>query len=143
MEQHPTSHTETTTVSFRVPFVSGEGQSDLLEGELVFDAHDPYAVQMHLAARSGRVTWTFARELLAEGLYDPIGDGDVQVWPCLSGAGEAVVVIELSSPSGTAALQTGSRGISEFVASTEELVPTGQESAHLSMDSLLSQLLAA
>ena len=98
---------------------------------------------MHLEAKSGRVTWTFARELLAEGLYDPVGDGDVQVWPCLSGAGEAVVIIELCSPTGEAMLQTGSRAIQAFVASTYELVPAGQESSHLSMDALVAQLLAA
>lgn len=93
MDKQQTS--TTTTVHMTVPFVSGEALTDLLEGELVFDAADPYAVTMHLEAKAGRVTWTFARDLLAEGLYDPAGDGDVQVWPCLSGAGEAVVIIEL------------------------------------------------
>ena len=141
MDKQQTS--TTTTVHMTVPFVSGEALTDLLEGELVFDAADPYAVTMHLEAKAGRVTWTFARDLLAEGLYDPVGDGDVQVWPCLSGAGEAVVIIELSSPTGWAMLQTGSRAIQNFVASTHELVPSGEESSHLSMDALVAQLLAA
>ncbi|MCW2822354.1 MAG: sporulation protein SsgA, partial [Marmoricola sp.] len=74
----------TTTVRATVPFLSGDAQSELLEGLLVFDPADPFAVAMHLEARSGTVVWTFARELLAEGLYTPSGDGDVQVWPCLS-----------------------------------------------------------
>jgi hypothetical protein len=138
-----TQQSSTTTVRLTVPFVSGEVMTDLLEGELVFDAADPYAITMHLEARSGRVTWSFARELLADGLYDPAGDGDVQVWPCLSGAGEAVVVIELCSPSGQAMLQTGSRAVQAFVASTYELVPEGEESSHLSMDEVVAQLLAA
>ena len=86
-----------------------------LEGELSFDPADPYAVTMHLEARSGSVTWTFARELLAEGLFDPSGDGDVQVWPCLSNTGEAVVIVELCSPDGTALLQTASRAVQAFV----------------------------
>ncbi len=141
MDKQQTS--TTTTVHMTVPFVSGEALTDLLEGELVFDAADPYAVTMHLEAKAGRVTWTFARDLLAEGLYDPVGDGDVQVWPCLSGAGEAVIIIELSSPTGWAMLQTGSRAIQTFVTSTHELVPTGQESSRLSMDALVAQLLDA
>ncbi len=141
MDKQQTS--TTTTVRMTVPFVSGEALTDLLEGELVFDAADPYAITMHLEAKAGRVTWTFARDLLAEGLYDPVGDGDVQVWPCLSGVGEAVVIIELSSPTGWAMLQTGSRAIQTFVTSTHELVPAGQESSHLSMDALVAQLLDA
>ena len=54
-----------------------------------------------------------------------------------------IVIIELSSPTGWAMLQTGSRAIQTFVTSTHELVPTGQESSHLSMDALVAQLLDA
>ena len=100
--------TTATIVRASVPFISGESQTELIEGELVFDHADPYAVVMHLEARSGTVTWTFARELLDEGRYTPVGDGDVQVWPCLSHMGEAVVIVELCSPDGTALLQTAS-----------------------------------
>ena len=38
------------------------------------------------------VCWTFARELLLDGQYEPTGDGDVHVWPCLSPRGDAVVI---------------------------------------------------
>ena len=103
MEHNTPGTTETVVVV--VPFISGEAQNEFLEGELVFNPSDPYAVSMNIEARSGTVTWTFARELLEQGLYSPSGDGDVQVWPCLSGAGDAVVIIELSSPDGTALLQ--------------------------------------
>jgi len=131
----------TTTVRATVPFISGESRSELLEGELVFDLSDPYAVAMHLEARSGPVIWTFARELLAEGLYSPCGSGDVQVWPCLSNSGDAVVIIELSSPDGLALLQAPSRAVHDFVARTQEVVPQGAETTHLAMDTLISQLL--
>jgi hypothetical protein len=140
MEHTPRSTTDIVSVS--VPFISGESQSELLEGELVFTPNDPYAITMHLEARSGTVTWTFARELLAEGIYAPTGDGDVQVWPCLSGAGEAVVIIELSSPDGLAVLQASSRTVHDFVDRTLEAVPHGEETAHLSLDHLIKQLLA-
>ena len=141
MDQDTPSTTDTVVVA--VPFVSGEAQSEFLEGELVFDPSDPYAVSMHLQARSGTVTWTFARDLLAQGLYSPSGDGDVQVWPCLSGAGDAVVIIELCSPDGTALLQAPSRTVHDFVVRTLEVVPAGEESAHLALDDLISQLLTA
>jgi hypothetical protein len=137
----PSLSTTATSVRATVSFVSGEQQSELLEGELVFDCADPYAVLMHLEARSGTVTWTFARELLAEGLYHPAGDGDVQIWPCLSSSGEAVVMIELISPDGQALLQAPSRDVHGFVTSSLEVLPMGQESGHLAMDALISQLL--
>ncbi|MET0839746.1 MAG: SsgA family sporulation/cell division regulator, partial [Marmoricola sp.] len=85
--------------------------------------------------------WTFARELLAEGLYTPSGNGDVQVWPCLSSTGDAVVIIELSSPDGLALLQAPSRTVHDFVARTHEVVPEGEETSHLAMDAMISQLL--
>jgi hypothetical protein len=139
----PSTPSTTDTVVVSVPFVSGESQSEFLEGELVFDPADPYAVSMNLEARSGTVTWTFARELLAQGEYSPSGDGDVQVWPCLSAAGDAVVIIELCSPDGTALLQAPSKTVHDFVVRTLEAVPAGAESAHLALDDLISQLLAA
>ena len=135
------SRSTSTTVRASVPFLSGDAQSELLEGELVFQPSDPYAVSMHLEARSGTVVWTFARELLAEGIYEPVGDGDVQVWPCLSNTGDAVVIIELSSPDGTAMLQAPSRAVHDFVASTLAAVPAGAESAHLGLDAMIAQLL--
>ena len=97
---------------------------------------------MQLEARSGSVTWTFARELLAEGLYDPSGDGDVQVWPCLSHTGEAVVIIELCSPDGTAMLQTPSRAVQAFVASIYEPSRPAARAPTSSIDALVAQLLA-
>ena len=147
MEQHPatsgqTSETSDVVLRTAVPFLSGEHATEHLDGELSYDPADPYAVTMRLEARSGSVTWTFARELLAEGLYHPSGDGDVQVWPCLSNAGEAVVIVELCSPDGTALLQTSSRAVQRFVTAAYEAVPAGCESAHVSIDSLVTRLLA-
>lgn len=142
MEQSTPTSTD-TTVSISVPFLTGETQAEVVDGELVFEARDPYALTMHLQSRSGRVTWTFARDLLADGVYEPAGDGDVQVWPCLSGRGGAVVVIELTSPSGNAMLETSSRSMQCFLDQVYALVPRGQESAHLSLEQMLTRLLDA
>ena len=137
----PSRSSTATTVRAVLPFISGDSHNELFEGELVFDHADPYAVAMSLDAKSGSVVWTFARELLADGVYRPVGDGDVQVWPCLSACGEAVVIIELSSPDGMAILQAPSREIHDFVVRTLEVVPEGEESAHMELDTLISQLL--
>jgi hypothetical protein len=138
----PTPATETTTIAFAVPIVSGEAETETLGGELVYDISDPYAVTLRVDARSGPVTWTFSRDLLAEGLFDPTGDGDVQVWPCLSTEAQAVVVIELHAPSGEALLQTPSRTVQQFVTEMYRVVPAGTESSHLGLDELVEKLLA-
>jgi len=142
MMDQPSRRTATATIHVAVPFISGVSQNELLEGELVFDPADPYAVTMHLEARSGAVVWTFARELLADGIYQPSGNGDVQIWPCLSSSGEAVIIIELCSPDGTAVLQAPSRAVHGFVARTHDVVPQGEESVHLRLDDMIAQLLA-
>ena len=49
---------------------------------LSYRSDDPYAV--HVAFHIGSdhpVNWTFARELLVEGVFRPCGHGDVRVWP--------------------------------------------------------------
>ena len=56
--------------------------------------------------------WTFGRELLSDGLYEPSGDGDVHVWPCLDSDGRAVVIIELCSPDGEALVQARTSDLS-------------------------------
>ena len=53
-----------------------------------------------------------------------------------------MVIVELCSPDGTALLQTGSRAVQMFVTSIYDAVPAGTESAHVSIDALVEQLLA-
>jgi hypothetical protein len=150
MEKHPatsgstagkTSEPTDSTLRMAVPFLSGESATEHIEGEFSYDPADPYAVTMRLEARCGSVTWTFARDLLAEGIFAPAGDGDVQVWPCLNNSGAAVVIVELCSPDGTALLQTPARAIQRFVSATYDAVPAGSESARVSIDDLVARLL--
>lgn len=144
MEQHTPAEAP-GSIRVTVPFVSGEAQQQQrLHGDLVYDAEDPYTVNLVIGVEGGpRVVWSFARDLLSDGLYDPCGDGDVLVWPCLSTSGEAVVVIELRSPSGTAMLQTPSRAVQQFVVEVFEAVPYGAEAERLDLDSVVSRLLAS
>jgi hypothetical protein len=141
-QQTPAPGATTRSIRVTVPFVSGEVHPLELSGDFVFDPADPYAVHLVVGRGDGaQVTWTFARELLAEGIYDPCGNGDVVVWPCLGTHGEAVVIIELRSPSGMAMLQTPSRAVQRFVAQTFEVVPAGSESAEIDLDHMVSHLL--
>ncbi len=142
MDQKIPAPGATRSIRVTVPFVSGEVHPLDLEGDFVFDPADPYAVHLVVGRGDGlAVTWTFARELLAEGVYDPCGNGDVVVWPCLGTQGEAVVIIELRSPNGMAMLQTPSRGVQRFLSDTYDAVPAGAESEQINLDHLVSHLL--
>lgn len=119
------------------------GEASRLDGDLEYTAADPYAVAAVFRAGPSPIRWVFARELLAEGLFAPVGDGDVHVWPCLDNHGQAVVLIELNSPHGEALLQAASRDVSEFLQRTFELVPRGTEDMQLDLDHTVLQLLGS
>ncbi len=142
LDMEPQLHPSPTTIRTPVSLVAGDEETEVLDGELRYDTDDPFAVTLEVQADSGPVTWTFARELLAEGRYDPCGDGDVQVWPCLSITAAAVTIIELHAPEGHAMLQAPTRAIDRFLTDTFLAVPTGQEGKHLPLDSLVARLLS-
>lgn len=116
---------------------------------LRYDMNDPYAVSVafHTGGTDGSdvtdvVEWTFARQLLTDGVAGPVGDGDVQVWPTAAGSGApAIVCLSLSSPSGRALFEVPLAELVEFLGQTYEAVPTGAESAHVDVDAELALLL--
>ena len=114
-----------------------------LDAEFGYSAVDPYAVTLRFPVAGGDVVWTFGRDLLASGLDEPSGDGDVHVWPCLDARGRAVVVIELCSPDGELLAQARLRDVQAFLMSAGAIVPVGHESPHLDLDALVRDLLGA
>jgi hypothetical protein len=132
--------TTTSTLAVQIATINAE-QDHTLVADFVFDPVDACAVTLILQTQSGPVHWTFGRELLADGQYEPTGDGDVHVWPCLSSCGEAVVIVELCSPFGETLLQFPTRAVQEFILSSVATVPMGAED--LDVDTWLEQLLAA
>ncbi len=120
-----------------------------------YDAADPYAVSVAFhtgashpdpAADAGdAVEWTFARQLLTDGVMAPVGEGDVQVWPAQGSdpTDRRVVCLSLSSPSGRALFEVPLTELVEFLGQTYEAVPTGSESGHVDVDAELALLLWA
>lgn len=123
--------------------VDADGRTRTLELRLGYSPEDPYAVTVTFRTEWGDVIWTMARELLSRGLTNPTGEGDVHVWPCLDPQGNAVVIIELSSPDGELLVQVRTRDLTRFVERTFARVPAGAESDHIDVDLLISQLLHA
>ncbi len=107
---------------------------------LRYEACDPYAVHLTFHTGDGAVEWTFARQLLTDGVSVPAGEGDVSVWPSRAG-GRAVVCLSLSSPSGRALFEAPLHRLVELLAATYELVPTGSESDFVDLESGLDFLL--
>ena len=126
-----------------VGLLDEDGELTPVPTELGYDAGDPFAVSLDFHTSEPRpVRWLFARDLLSRGLYEPSGDGDVHVWPCLDTAGHAVVMMELCSLAGGALVQIRTADVAAFVGRTHEVIRPGAELDHLDVDALLAALLA-
>ncbi len=123
--------------------IDSTGAATPLETELSFDPRDPFAVTATFMTVAGQVRWTFGRDLLIGGLYEPTGDGDVHVWPCLDNQAHSVVIIELCSPDGEALVQARTVDVTAFVDQMTTTVPVGDEGVHLDVDAAISAIFAS
>lgn len=116
-----------------------------LAASLSYSSEDPYAIQITFdVGNEEPVEWTFARDLLSTGMMDRQGMGDVRVWPSAGsedGTLGSVLNIELCSPFGNAHFEAPAGQIADFVRRTCQIVPAGEESNHLNIESELIQLL--
>ncbi|MFH8463967.1 SsgA family sporulation/cell division regulator [Streptomyces sp. NPDC017991] len=109
---------------------------------LSYRSDDPYAVHVTFHVGTDHpVSWTFARELLVEGVFRPCGHGDVRAWPTKIG-GRGVVLMALSSPDGDALLEAPAAQVSAWLERTLRAVPPGTEAVRLGIDDGLAELLA-
>lgn len=116
-------------------------ESIALPVTLLYDSHEPYAVQAVFRTGPGGVTWVFARDTLASGVDGPAGEGDVRVWPAGGTLPGDRVHIALSSPDGQALLEAPAADLRAFLRRTWDLVPVGTESEHVDVDAALAALL--
>ncbi|MFJ8044956.1 SsgA family sporulation/cell division regulator [Kitasatospora sp. NPDC096147] len=113
-----------------------------VRARLGYRTEDPYAVHVTFHVQSASpVSWYFARELLAEGVYRATGNGDVRVWPTTVG-GRGLLTLMLRSLEGDVLLQASAETVADWVRQTEELVPPGTERVHEQVDRVLRELLA-
>jgi hypothetical protein len=109
---------------------------------LSYRTDDPYAVHItfHLGS-DAPVNWTFARELIVEGVFRPCGHGDVRIWPTKVNS-RSVICLALSSPDGDALLEAPSGAVAAWLERTLRAVAPGTENDQLSVDDALGALLA-
>ena len=112
-----------------------------LTASLYYRGDDPYAIRMAFhVGMDDPVEWIFARDLLAAGMHEPTGDGDVRVWPGAE-TDRRVLNISLSSPFGQAHFEAPLPAMSQFLLRTFELIPVGREGDFTDIDGELNELL--
>lgn len=104
-------NTDNTTVEreLELKLVLSPERAVPVPARLAYRTDDPYAV--HITFHIGTdhpVNWTFARELLVEGVFRACGHGDVRIWPTKVD-GRGVILMALSSPDGDALLEAPPR----------------------------------
>ncbi|GAA3523622.1 SsgA family sporulation/cell division regulator [Amycolatopsis ultiminotia] len=109
-----------------------------VRADLEYDAADPYAVSVGYYAGAGVVQWLFGRDLLADGLLAPAGEGDVQVRPAADD--DSRVVVELNAPDGSAVLEAEASELADFLDRTYDEVPVGEEALWFDFDHELTKL---
>lgn len=101
-----------------------------------YQPRDPHAVHVLFEADEP-VEWTLGRDLLAEGLHRPAGQGDVQLWPSRTGR----LWLALSSPDGHCLASMPRHRVAAFLARTYAWVPRDQEADHVDLDAAVGRLL--
>ncbi|MFJ8045750.1 SsgA family sporulation/cell division regulator [Kitasatospora sp. NPDC096147] len=108
--------------------------------ELFYSTSDPWAVRCYFPKEPVPVFWAFGRDLLAEGLVGPAGDGDVHISP----VDGRYTLLALCGPvgDGMAVLRAPTRDLAAFLARTHRVVPPGAEGALVDWDACVGRLLA-
>jgi hypothetical protein len=101
---------------------------------------DPFAVTLGVRTRGDRfVDWLVARDLVIDALRGPSGCGDVRMSP-QHVQGYDIVEIEIRSGDGRAVLEVDRDLLAEFVDSSTDLVPVGEEQAHMDLDAEIEKI---
>lgn len=112
-----------------------------IEASFGYDASDPYAVWITFHSATGDVRWAVCRSLIASGLTEPVGEGDVQLWPSIDDDGCAVVMFEFCSPDGELVAHARTVDLYAFLSRTRNAVPFGHEADHLDVDTMITRLI--
>jgi hypothetical protein len=116
------------------------GQPTPIMTRWTYRATDPFAVAFAVRIEEGHwVEWLVARDLVVEALSGPVGEGDIRMAP-KSAQGYEVVEIEIRSNDGRAVLEVDHDLLHRFVHATLAVVPLGQESSRIDLDSEIARI---
>jgi hypothetical protein len=133
---HP-SHTVTTPLTLSVSAATGDAD---LSAELRYDPSDPLAVALAIGVEcSEPVVWVFGRDLLADGINRPSGEGDITIEP--AGNVEHKVRITLATDC-LATMMADRNTVIEFLVDAFTAVPSGCEMDGVDLDAEIAALFA-
>jgi hypothetical protein len=138
MTSQPISPVMAQHVTLRAP---GSGPGVELDAVFEYDTRDPFAVWITFGAGASGIRWALGRSLLAQGLTDPAGEGDLRLRPGLDEDGSGTVVFEFHSPDGRFVAHASTRDLYRFLTRTLAAVPFGRESAHFDVDAIIADLM--
>jgi hypothetical protein len=143
MKRNDSANNATTVVRRSTQFdLVEDTRVSRVDADLRYQQDDPYAVTfVFRTTPDSSITWSFARDLLAEGLDYQVGEGDVRIGPATFPTGNTS--IKLGSPEGRVELSIATATLAEFLSATYRLVAPGQESGLLGVDAGLAQLLGS
>lgn len=111
----------------RARLITAEERDRPVPVSLRYASADPLAVHVafppEVTLAGEEAVWSFARELLAEGLRTPAGTGDVHIWPC----GALRTVVEFHAAEGLALVQFDTAALQRFLLRTYAVVAPGEE----------------
>ena len=107
-----------------------------------YDPADPYAVWISLPWLDDKIRWAVCRSLVSRGLTDPVGEGDVRMWPSTDEDGRGIVVMDLWSDEAHVVAEVSTRELYRFLTRTLAAVPFGSERLHLDVDELIADLIS-
>ena len=131
----------TVTHELQMQVVLDDENRVSLPATLAYDANDPFAISATFRTGDGDITWVFARDLLRDGLTDAVGEGDIVIRPAHPSRGP-LVLLTLSSPSGSARLEGDRDQLRGFVTEVYEALPQGDEWQYIQVDRVINELLA-
>ncbi|MFD7711636.1 SsgA family sporulation/cell division regulator [Streptomyces sp. NPDC059785] len=113
---------------------------------MTYDAGDPFAVTLEFS-HEGRVLarWRLDRQMLADGMERPVGEGDVHMRPQSDGTWEEVRMQFFGEPEPdghrhTAVIVAWSPAVASFLDETYEAVRPGHE--EVCLDGFLAEVIA-
>jgi hypothetical protein len=140
MSQEPTAPAVTQEIALQCE--DDLGRPLIFISSFAYDPQDPYAVRLTFHIAGGDVHWVLARCLLARGIDEPAGEGDVCLRPDLDRDGRAVVSMDFHSPEGRLVVEARTSDVYQFLARTHAAVPPGTEGDNVDLDELVEELLA-
>jgi hypothetical protein len=135
---HP-QHPVTVPLTLSVSVVTGDAD---IQAEFRYDPADPLAVSLAIGVECEEpVVWVFGRDLLADGVNHPTGEGDITIEPASAMDRREEVRITLATDTFATMIAPRDRVV-EFLVASFTAVPSGCEMDLVDLDAEIASMLA-